>query len=61
MTMKDRIKKFEEHRKAKKLKKKSDKSIERAFRQGQDLYRDWNTDAYRSQSGKREVDVVPIN
>jgi hypothetical protein len=53
-----RIKRFEEHRKKKKKKRNGgDGSVEFAFRLGQEYLRDWQTDAYRSQSGKREAEV----
>lgn len=59
--MKKRIKGFEEHRKGRKRAKASDGSVEQAQRTGQEALRDWQTDAYRGQSGRREADVVPIN
>jgi hypothetical protein len=52
-----RIKGFEEHRKKKKKRNRGDGSVESAFRLGQEYLRDWQTDAYRSQSAKREADV----
>ena len=59
--MKKRIKGFEEHRKGRKRAKKPDGTVEQAWRRGQEAFRDWQTDAYRGQSGRREADVVPIN
>ena len=60
--MKREIKDFESHRRERKRrKKKTDSSVERTNRLAQDAMRDWQTDAYRSQSGRREADVVPIN
>lgn len=61
MKPKKNIKGFEEHRKNKSRKRKSDGSVESAHRSAQDRLRDWQTDAYRSQSGRREADVPPIN
>ena len=40
--------------------KKSDGSTETLNQLAQDSLRDWQTDAYRSQSAKREADVTPI-
>lgn len=59
--MKKRIEGFEAHRRKKKRARASDGSVEQAQRTGQEALRDWQTDAYRSQSGRREADVVPIN
>ena len=56
-----KIKGFEEHRKKRSRKKTGDGSVEIAYRNEQDRLRDWQTDAYRSQSGRREADVHPIN
>lgn len=59
--MRKRIKGFEAFKKGKKKAKRSDGSVEKVHRMGQDALRDWQTDAYRGQSGRREADVVPIN
>lgn len=59
--MAKRIKGFEAHRKSKKRSKPSDGSVEQAQRTGREALRDWQTDAYRGQSGRREADVVPVN
>lgn len=59
--MRKRIEGFEAHRRRKKRAKASDGSVEQAQRTGQEALRDWQTDAYRGQSGRREADVVPVN
>jgi hypothetical protein len=59
-----RIKGFEEHRRRRhgsrrsRRGKGSDGSIESVHRTARQDLRDWQTDAYRSQSGRREADVV---
>ena len=57
---KRRIEGFEEHRRRKRKARRPDGTVERAHRIGQEAMRDWQTDAVRSQSGRREADVVPI-
>ena len=58
--MRERIEGFEAHRRRKR-RKASDGTVQQAWRQGQQALRDWQTDAYRGQSARREADVVPIN
>jgi hypothetical protein len=58
-----RVQSFSEYRKSKKKrksKKPEDGTIQTVHRIAQDTYRDWSTDAYRSQSARREVDVIPL-
>jgi hypothetical protein len=58
------IKGFEAYRRGRKKRKRiksSDGTVQQAWRTGQEAFRDWQTDAYRGQSGRREADVVPIN
>jgi hypothetical protein len=49
-----RVKKFGEWKK----RRHRDGSVERVHRLAADTVRDWQTDAYRSQSARRESDVV---
>lgn len=58
----DKVKTFDEHRLSKKKKKhkKSDGSVEAVHDTAQKAYSDWSTDAYRSQSARRESDVTPL-
>jgi hypothetical protein len=55
-----RIKGFEEHRKKRRRRKRSDGSVEQVHRLANDAYRDWQSDAYRGQSGRREADVPNV-
>lgn len=59
--MAKRIKGFEAFRRGKKKAKRSDGTVQQAYNTGQEAFRDWRTDAVRSQSARREADVVPIN
>jgi hypothetical protein len=49
-----RVKKFDEWKK----RRRRDGSVERVHLLAADSMRDWQTDAYRSQSARREADVV---
>lgn len=49
---------FDEYRKRKERRRRRSFGFRQAHRAGQEAMRDWQTDAYRSQSGRREVDVV---
>jgi len=49
-----RVKKFGEWKK----RRRRDGSVERVHLLAADSMRDWQTDAYRSQSARREADVV---
>ena len=61
--MEKRVKPFGEWKK--RLKKRwrperSDGSVEQVHQGANQAVRDWQSDAYRGQSGRREADVTPI-
>lgn len=50
---------FDEHRKKRQEKRRRmQKRLRQVHQLAQDALRDWQTDAYRGQSGRREADVV---
>ncbi len=58
--MEKRVKPFGEWKKRLKKRKASDGSVEQVHRDADQAVRDWQSDAYRGQSGRREADVTPI-
>lgn len=55
--MRKRIDSFEEHRRKRPRRRRRDFRFQQLHRTGQEAVRDWQTDAYRGQSGRREADV----
>jgi hypothetical protein len=58
-----RIESFKEYKRSRKRKRSrrpEDGTIQDVHDAAQKAYRDWSTDAYRSQSARREADVTPL-
>jgi len=50
---------FDEHRKKRQEKRRRmQKRLRQVHQLAQDAMRDWQSDAYRGQSGRREADVI---
>lgn len=50
---------FDEHRKKRQEKRRRmQKRLRQVHQLAQDALRDWQSDAYRGQSGRREADVI---